>query len=168
MTTWTDADLARYGGAEEVRVAGMRRDGSLRTPRIVWVVRVGDELYTRSVNGPDAAWFRGVQARHRGQLSAGHAAADVDFVDGSDRADDDAIDAAYQRKYRRYPGPVKSITSATARSTTRRACGEPAAARRRNRRRPEVEQRTGTLTAISGWRPRLSCEVCIKQPDKSQ
>jgi hypothetical protein len=35
MTTWTDADLARYGGAEEVRVAGMRRDGSLRTPRIV-------------------------------------------------------------------------------------------------------------------------------------
>ena len=80
MTTWTDADLARYGDAEEVRIAGMRRDGSLRTPRIVWVVRVDDGLYTRSVNGPDAAWFRGVQLRHRGQLSAGRAAVDVDFV----------------------------------------------------------------------------------------
>src|SRR6476659_4756327 len=118
MTTWTDADLARYGDAGEVRVAGMRRDGSLRTPRIVWVVRVDDELYTRSVNGPEAAWFRGVQVRHRGQLSAGHATVDVDFVEGSEAAGDDPIDAAYQRKYGHYSGPVKSIISPTARSTT--------------------------------------------------
>ncbi len=50
-TTWTDADLAHFGDAEEVRIAGMRQDGSLRKPVIVWVARVGDELYTRSVNG---------------------------------------------------------------------------------------------------------------------
>ena len=118
MTTWTDADLALYGDAQEVRVAGMRRDGSLRTPVIVWVVRVDDQLYTRSVNGPGAAWFRGIQVRHRGQLIARRDAADVDFVEGSDPADDDLIDAAYQRKYGRYSGPVKSITSPTARSTT--------------------------------------------------
>ena len=117
MTTWTDADLAHFGDAEEVRIAGMRRDGSLRKPVIVWVVRLGDELYTRSVNGPDAAWFRGVQVRHRGQLSAGGKEIDVDFV-GDDDVDDGLLDAAYQRKYGRYPGPVKSITSPTARSTT--------------------------------------------------
>ncbi len=69
MTTWTDADLIRFGDAEEMRIAGMRRDGSLRTPVIVWVVRLGDDLYTRSVNGPDAAWFRGVStARPRADL----------------------------------------------------------------------------------------------------
>jgi hypothetical protein len=118
MTTWTADDLVRYGDGQDVRVTGMRRDGSLRTPVIVWVVHVDDELYTRSVNGPDAAWFRRVLVRHRGQLSTGRAAADVDFVAVSDPADDDAIDAAYQRKYRRYPGPVKSIISPTARSTT--------------------------------------------------
>ena len=95
----------------------MRRDGSLRSPVIVWVVRLGDELYTRSVNGPDAAWFRGAQLRHRGQLSAGGVVVDVDFVDG-DRDGDDELDADYQRKYGRYPGPVKSITSEAARSTT--------------------------------------------------
>ena len=39
MTTWTEADLAHFGDAQEVRVAGMRRDGSLRSPVIVWVVR---------------------------------------------------------------------------------------------------------------------------------
>ena len=118
MTTWTDDDLARLGGAEEVQIAGVRRDGSLRNPVIVWVVRVDDELYTRSVNGPDAAWFRGVQVSHRGQLSAGGVVTDVDFVDATNLAADDVIDAAYQRKYGRYPGPVKSINSPTARSTT--------------------------------------------------
>ena len=120
MTTWTADDLERFGEAEEVRIAGMRRDGSLRKPVIVWVVRVDDELYTRSVNGPGAAWFRGVQASHRGHLTAGDAGADVDFIDGSKPADDDLIDAAYQSKYGRYPGPVRSITSATARPTTLR------------------------------------------------
>ena len=116
MTTWTDDDLRHFGDAPEVRIAGMRRDGSLRSPVIVWVVRFGDDLYTRSVNGPDAAWFRGAQARHRGQLSAGSMVADVDFVDSGDV--DDELDAEYERKYGRYPGPVKSITSPAARSTT--------------------------------------------------
>ena len=98
-------------------MAGTRRDGSLRTPVIVWVVRVGDDLYTRSVNGPDATWFRGTRATHHGQLGAGSTLIDVDFVDAVGDADDE-IDAAYQRKYGRYPGPVASITSPVARATT--------------------------------------------------
>ena len=118
MTTWTDDDLRRFGDAQEVRIAAMRRDSSLRSPVIVWVVRLGDDLYTRSVNGPDAAWFRGVQARHRGQLSAAGLVADVDFIASGDIDVDDQLDAEYARKYGRYPGPVKSITSPAARSTT--------------------------------------------------
>ena len=117
MTTWADADLARFGNADEVRIAGTRRDGSLRKPVIVWAVRVGDNLYTRSVNGPDASWFRGTKATHHGQLSTGSSTVDVDFVDAVGDADDE-IDAAYQRKYARYPGPVASITSHLARATT--------------------------------------------------
>ena len=117
MTTWTSTDLAHFGEAQEVRIAGMRDDGSLRPPVIVWVVRLGDKLYTRSVQRADAAWFRGAQLRHRGQLSAGGVVADVEFVE-SDREVDDELDDAYQSKYGRYPGPVKSITSPAARSTT--------------------------------------------------
>jgi hypothetical protein len=117
MTTWTDADLSRFGDAQEVHIAGTRSDGSLRKPVIVWLVRIGDDLYTRSVNGPDAAWFRGTRATHRGQLSAGAVTTDVDFVDAVGDADDE-IDAAYQRKYSQYPGPVASITSTVARATT--------------------------------------------------
>jgi hypothetical protein len=116
MTTWTDADLGHFGDAQEVRIAGMSRDGSLRSPVIVWVVRLGPDLYTRSVNGPGATWFRGAEVLHRGQVSAGRVVADVDFVDGGDV--DDELDATYQRKYGRYPGPVKSITTPAARATT--------------------------------------------------
>jgi hypothetical protein len=89
MSTWKSDDLTRLGDAEEVKIAGARRDGTFRTPVIVWAVRVGDRLYTRSVNGPEASWCA-----------------------------DDEIDAAYEAKYGRYPGPVKSITSDLARSTT--------------------------------------------------
>jgi hypothetical protein len=124
VKTWTVDELATFGDAGEVRVAGMRRDGTLRKPVIVWVVRVGDDLYTRSVNGPDAAWFRGTRARRQGQITTGNAVADIDFVDvnsaDADGATDDEIDAAYQRKYGRYPGPVGAITSPKARSTTQK------------------------------------------------
>jgi hypothetical protein len=117
MTKWKTNDLAGFGDAQEVHVAGMRRDGSLRAPVIVWVVRVGDDLYTRSVNGPDAAWFRGTRVQHRGKITAGSLTTDVDFVDAGGRVDEE-IDAAYRAKYSSYPGPVRSITDALARSTT--------------------------------------------------
>jgi hypothetical protein len=119
VTTWTSDELTRLDGADEMRVAGTRRDGSLRTPVIVWMVRLGDDLYTRSVNGPDAAWFRGTRAKHEGHISADGVEKDVTFVD-IDTGDpiNAELDGAYQAKYRRYAGPVASITSPLARSTT--------------------------------------------------
>jgi hypothetical protein len=111
--------LARLDDADEMHVAGTRRDGSLRTPVIVWMVRLGDDLYTRSVNGPDAAWFRGTRANHEGQISANGVDKDVAFVDidEGDAINAD-LDAAYRAKYRRYSGPVASITADLARSAT--------------------------------------------------
>ena len=53
MSTWSQDDLDRLGGAGEVEVSSVRRDGSLSRARTVWIVRVGDQLYLRSVNGPD-------------------------------------------------------------------------------------------------------------------
>lgn len=43
----------------------------------IWVVRVGDELYVRSVNGRTSAWFRGAQVRHAGHIRAGGMDKDV-------------------------------------------------------------------------------------------
>lgn len=119
MTTWTSDELTRLDDADEMHIAATRRDGSLRTPVVVWMVRLGDELYTRSVNGPDASWFRGAHAHHQGRISANGVEKDVSFVDVD--ADDPInadLDSAYQSKYRRYSGPVASITSSLARSAT--------------------------------------------------
>jgi hypothetical protein len=56
VTTWSPSELAAVDGADELEIATRRADGTLRTARIVWVVRHGDELYVRSVNGRDAAY----------------------------------------------------------------------------------------------------------------
>ncbi len=119
MTTWTAAELDAVDGADEIHLSTTRADGTLRTARIVWVVRHGDELYVRSVNGRDAAWYRGVQTRHEGHVTAGGVSRDVVFVE-ADPALTDPLDEAYRRKYGRYPGPTAQITAAGARDATLR------------------------------------------------
>ena len=49
MSTWTSHELSKIGNAEELQIASLRTDGILRKPVIIWVVRVGDDLYVRSV-----------------------------------------------------------------------------------------------------------------------
>jgi hypothetical protein len=118
MTTWTSDELDKIGAAEELQIAPLRRDGTLRTPVTIWVVRVGDDLYVRSWRGRTGAWFRGAQERHEGRIWAGGVEKDVTFVD-ADPDINDAIDAAYRTKYHRYADSyVQPMISPEARATT--------------------------------------------------
>jgi hypothetical protein len=118
MTTWTREELDKVGAAEELALAPLQRDGTRRKPVTIWVVRVGDDLWVRSVNGCTSRWFRGAQVRHEGCISAGGVEKDVTFSDVDLRLND-AIDAAYRAKYRRYEAKiVDSIVSPEARSAT--------------------------------------------------
>jgi hypothetical protein len=117
MITWTSDELGRIGAAEELELASMRRDGTLRNAVTMWVVRSGDDLYVRSVNGRDSSWFRGARARHEAHVRAGGVDRDVLLVETDDIADE--LDAAYRAKYRRYPERiVNSIVSPDARAAT--------------------------------------------------
>ena len=118
MTAWTSDELNTIGKAEELKIASLRRDGTLRNSVIIWVVRVGDDLYVRSVNGRTSGWFRGVQARYEGHIRAGGVDKDVTFVEEPDANINDQINAAYAAKYRRYASIVPSINSPTARAAT--------------------------------------------------
>jgi len=119
MTAWTSAELNKIGAAEELRIASLRADSTLRKPVIIWVVRLGDDLYVRSVNGRTSAWFHGVQTRHEGHIRAGGVDKDVIFVEEPDGDLYDQIDAAYATKYRRYAASIIShINGSEARAAT--------------------------------------------------
>jgi hypothetical protein len=104
---WSETDLSQIDGHDEVRVASRRPDGTLSSSRVIWAVRLEDEVYVRSVNGAGSAWYRSTRHRHQGQLHVGSLTKDVAMID-VDHGDEieDRIDAAYRAKYARYPGPV--------------------------------------------------------------
>ena len=119
MTTWTSNELTKIGSADELEIATLRADGTLRKPVTIWVVRLGDNRYVRSVNGRTSAWFRGVQTRHEGRIQAGGVEKDVTFVEEAGPKINAQIDAAYRTKYRRYAASIiNSINSPTARAAT--------------------------------------------------
>ena len=99
MTGWTSEELSKIEAADELQLASARRGGTLRSPVTIWVVRHGDDLYVRSVNGRTGVWFRGAQDRHEARIHAGDVEKDVLLVETDDVNDE--IDAAYRTKYRR-------------------------------------------------------------------
>ena len=118
MTTWTSDELKKIGTAEELQIASLRSDGTLRNLVTIWVVRLGDDLYVRSVNGRGSAWFRGVETRYEGHIRAGGVDKDVTFVEETDSDINDQIDAAYTTKYRRYASIARSMTTPAVRAAT--------------------------------------------------
>ena len=118
MARWTSEELDKIGSADELEIASLRLDGTLRRPVTIWVVRHDDGLYVRSGYGRTAAWFRGTQVRREGRIKAGGVERDVAFED-VDHALDDQIDAAYRSKYRRYGAQyVDLVVAPEARTTT--------------------------------------------------
>jgi hypothetical protein len=118
MVAWTSDELTRIGEADELELASRRRDGTLRNPVPMWVVRAGDNLYVRSVKGPTGAWFRGTQDRHEGRIQAGGVDKEVSFAE-ADRGIADEIDSEYRDKYGQYPSTyVDAVLTPQARAAT--------------------------------------------------
>jgi hypothetical protein len=120
MSGWTSEELTKIGAAEELRIRSLGRDGTLRNPTIIWVVRQGEDLYVRPVNGRTSGWFRRTQVRQEGHIHCGGVDKDVTFVavDAVDEVNT-AIDAAYRTKYGRYPASwVDAVLTTEAKSAT--------------------------------------------------
>jgi len=126
MITWTKEELNRIGTAEELQLASLRQDGTLRKPVTIWVIRLGDDLYVRSVYGRTSAWFRGTQVCHAGQIRAGGVEKNVSFEE-ADPGIADQIDLAYRAKYRHYAASiVNSVLTPQARAATLKLVPHPA------------------------------------------
>lgn len=119
MTTWTGDELERIAGADELEMAPLRRDGTLRAPVPIWVVRDGDDLYVRSFRGTAGGWWRTAVATHAGHVRSGDVDKDVTLAEVPDPETNDRVDTAYRSKYGRFGGAYVDPLVA-ARSTTLR------------------------------------------------
>jgi hypothetical protein len=123
MAGWTNDELVAISEAEELQLASVRAAGTLRGPVTMWVVRIGDDLYVRSVNGRGSSWFRGVQDRHQAHIAAGDVEKDVDLLETRD---------GRRRGRRRLPRQVRApllehrAVDRDPRSTRRNAQARPA------------------------------------------
>lgn len=118
MLNWTKKELNNIGIAEELQIETRRQDGSLRKPVTIWVVRVEDDLYVRSVNGRNGAWFRGALMQHEGQISVRGMDKAVKFEEETDPDINDKIDEAYHAKYSRCPQWVAPMVTSEVRTAT--------------------------------------------------
>ena len=117
MSRWAQIELDAIDAAQELALASARGDGTLRRPVTMWVVRVGEDVYVRSVDGRGSAWFRGAQTRHQARIRAGGVEKDVGLLETDEAGEQ--IDAAYRTKYGpRYPTIVTSIVAPQARVAT--------------------------------------------------
>jgi hypothetical protein len=119
MGSWTTAELGKIEKADELDLSSLRQDGTYRKPVTMWVVRVDDGLYVRSVKGRGGPWFRGTQTRHEGRIRSGGVEKNVMFVEETDPKVNRKIDNAYREKYHRYP---KEYVDACLTAEAREAC----------------------------------------------
>src|SRR5438128_10412991 len=109
MTAWASEELDKIEAADELQLASLRRDGSLRNRVTIWVVRLDDDLYVRAVKGRSSTWFRGTQVLREGRIQAGGVESDVTFVE-ADETVAGRVDDMYRTKYRRYAASIVDHT----------------------------------------------------------
>jgi hypothetical protein len=127
MGPWTDNELRRIAGAEELEIAAVRRNGELRRSTPIWVVQAGDDLYVRAAYMDRSGWHRVARATGKAHISAGGIEQEV-AIEDAEEAVLDNVDAAYTKKYgRRYASIVEKINDAEHRATTLRLTPREAA-----------------------------------------
>ncbi|WP_029136337.1 DUF2255 family protein [Nakamurella lactea] len=117
MTAWNPALARAVTSPDEVQIVTRRRDGSLRRPRIIWIVGDDDRVYVRSTNGPTAGWFRSALGTGTGQLIAGGVTHEIRFT-SADEDDRERADALYRSKYGRYASIVEHLLEDGPRAAT--------------------------------------------------
>jgi hypothetical protein len=117
MSTWTDDDLRKIAGTDDLHISPFREDGvAYGTATWIWSVAVDGALYVRAYSGQKSRWYQAALRQKAGRITAAGMTKEVAFepVDGPVH---DLIDEAYRQKYRSSPY-LRPMLSAGARAAT--------------------------------------------------
>ena len=78
MSVWTEDQLRRINAAQEVDIAPVRRNGELRRPTPIWIVRASNDVYVRAAYGANKGWHGFARTSRQARLSVGGVEKDGD------------------------------------------------------------------------------------------
>lgn len=100
MSQWNPDLIDAIATSDDLHISPFREDGrTYGTPTWIWSVVVNGQLYVRGYNGRRSRWHHAAINQGAGRITAAGRTVDVSFTPISDTSLNDAIDAAYQRKY---------------------------------------------------------------------
>jgi hypothetical protein len=104
------ATLEVLDRVREVRIETSSADGTRSHRTIIWIVRVGDRPFIRSVRGTSGRWYREALQRPDVVLHAEGTALTVTAVVANDPDTVDQVNEAFRAKYgKRSPGSTASM-----------------------------------------------------------
>jgi|SRR6266545_6507198 len=110
--------LRHIADAREVSI-GFRRPDSSTGSTPVWVVRVGDDIFVRSMHGPGGGWYRRLRADPDGEVRDGGHVHPVHAEPIDDTGTVEEVTRAYASKYADSPY-VQSLLNERASGATLR------------------------------------------------
>lgn len=117
MSAWNKSELAKIAATDDLHISPFREDGkTYGTPTWIWSVVVDGNLYVRPYNGHGSRWYKAAMRQAAGRISAAGLTKEVTFDDAS-QVPQEAIDAAYRKKYKSSPY-LAPMVSGRARSST--------------------------------------------------
>ena len=103
MSAWPQEELRRMRESDDLHIAPFRQDGkTYGTPTWIWSVVVNDDLYARAYNGTGSSWYQAAVKQQAGRIMIAGITKKVRFESVADEVND-AIDEAYESKYKASP-----------------------------------------------------------------
>ena len=120
---WSVDELELIAKADELEIATIRKDGTLRRWVTIWVVCVDEQVYVRTWYRRENGWYGRVLDSRRARIRLPGLEADVTVEDIGEGGNGLRlrVDAAYIDKYRRYgASTIDRMATAAAAATTLR------------------------------------------------
>jgi hypothetical protein len=97
--SFDDETLKLLGETKEVKIETRRDDESPLHRTTIWVVVVEDEVFVRSVRGPNGRWYREISSNPEGALHVGDTRIPMRAAPATEDTTVDTVSDAIRSKY---------------------------------------------------------------------